>query len=124
MAASLMRSKGVEVVPFKVDSIAVGTVMQTLRLASSDENLEIESMYPNLIRSSELEKFPEAAEAFRLCLAGDKRHVELFKEALDRGGTIVRTQYFVCASCGYILTSDKADECPCCHARKEKFERV
>jgi rubrerythrin len=124
MAAALLRSKGVEVNPFTPDSITVGTVMQTLRLATSDEGLETESMYPNLARTAELEKFPEAAESFRRTLDADKRHLELFKEALDKGGTIARIQYYVCPTCGYIITSDKIDECPGCHTKKEKFEKI
>jgi Rubrerythrin len=124
MAAALLRSKGVEVKPFTPDSITVGTVMQTLRLAVSDEGLESESMYPNLARTAELEKFPEAAESFRRTLDADKRHVELFKDALAKGGIIVRLHYYVCPTCGYVITSDKTDECPGCHTKKEKFEKI
>jgi rubrerythrin len=124
MAAALLRSKGVEVKPFTPDSITVGTIMQTLRLAVSDEGLESESMYPNLARTAELEKFPEAAESFRRTLGADKRHVELFKDALDKGGFIVKVHYYVCPTCGYVITSVTADECPGCHTKKEKFERI
>jgi rubrerythrin len=124
MAAVLLRSKGIEVKPYSPDSIIVGTVMQTLRLATSDEGLETESMYPNLARTADLEKFPEAAESFRRTLNADKRHVELFKDALDKGGTIVKVQYYVCPTCGYIITSEKIEECPGCHAKKDKFEKI
>ena len=81
MAASLIKSKGIEVAPYIADSIVVGPVMQTLHLALSDEALETESMYPNLARTAEAEKFPEAAESFRHALVADKRHAELFKLA-------------------------------------------
>ena len=124
MAVALLRSKGVEVKPYTPDSIIVGTIMQTLRMAISDEGLETESMYPNLVRSAELEKFSEAAESFRRTLDADKRHVELFKDALDKGGSIARIQYYVCSTCGYIITSATADECPGCHTKKEKFEKI
>jgi rubrerythrin len=124
MAAALLRGKSIEVKPFVPDSITVGTVMQTLRLAVSDEGLETESMYPNLARTAELEKFPEAAESFRRTLDADKRHIELFKDALDKGGSIARIQYYVCPTCGYIITSDKIDECPGCHTNKERFEKI
>lgn len=124
MAAVLMRSKGVEVKPYIPDSIAVGTVMQTLRLASSDESLETDSMYPNLLHSAELEKFPEAVESFKHSLNADKRHTELFKTALDKGGFIANVRYYVCPCCGYIITSDKVDECPECHEKKARFEKI
>lgn len=124
MAAALLRLKGVPVNPYKPDSIIVGTIAQTLHLAISDEGLETESMYPNLARTADQEKFTEAAESFRRTLIADKRHVELLKEALDRKGNMVSPQYFVCPECGYIITSDKVAECPGCHAKKEKFEKI
>jgi rubrerythrin len=124
MAAALLRSKGVEVKPFTPDSITVGSVMQTLRLAVSDEGLETESMYPNLVRTAELEKFPEAAESFRRTLDADKQHIVLFKDALDKSGIIVRVPYHVCPTCGYVITSDKTEECPSCHTKREKFEKI
>jgi rubrerythrin len=124
MAAALLRSKGVPVTPYAGDSITVGTVMQTLRLALSDESLETESMYPNLARTADAEKFPEAAESFRHALFADKQHGELFKYAVDRNGYIDRIQYYVCPCCGYIITSDTTKECPDCHEKKEKFEKI
>ena len=124
MAATLLQSKGIEVAPFVADSIVVGTVMQTLHMAQSDESLETESMYPSLARTAEAEKFPEAAESFRHSLAADKRHAELFKVAVDRSGYIDKVQYYVCPGCGYIITSDTTKECPVCHEKKEKFEKI
>ena len=124
MAAALLRMKGVAVNPFRPDSITIGTIAQTLHLAISDEGLETESMYPNLARTAEQEKFTEAAESFRRTLVADKRHVELFKEALDRKGYVMKVQYSVCPECGYIITTEKVDECPGCHAKAEKFEKI
>ena len=124
MAAALLQGKGVVVPPIVSDSIAVGTVMQTLHLAISDESLETESMYPNLARTADSEKFPEAAASFRLALGADKRHAELFKSAIDKSGYIDKIQYYVCAACGYIVTSDTAKECLNCRAKREKFEKI
>ncbi|MGA7161163.1 MAG: ferritin family protein [Bacteroidota bacterium] len=124
MAVALLRSKGVEVLPYAPDSIVVGTVTQTLRLSLSDESLETESMYPNLARTAKAEKFQEAAESFGHSLNADKWNVELFKDAVNKSGFISRVQYYVCPCCGYIVTSDTAKECPECHEKKDKFEKV
>jgi rubrerythrin len=124
MAAALMRSKGMEVKPYVPDSIAVGSVVQSLHLASSDEGLETESMYPNLMHTAELEKFTEAVESFRKAEFADQRHAELFKSVLNKGASAQVGQYFVCPCCGYIITSEKVDECPGCHEKKDKFERI
>ena len=124
MAAALLRSKGVEVNPYVADSIIVGSVMQTLRMALSDESLETESMYPNLARTAKAEKFQEAVELFEHSLNTDKWNAGLFKDAVDKSGYITKVQYYVCPCCGYIVTSDTAKECPECHEKKEKFEKV
>ncbi|MGA9407201.1 MAG: ferritin family protein [Bacteroidota bacterium] len=124
MAAALLRSKGVDVTPYVADPIAIGTVMQTLRLALSEESLETESMYPNLARTANAEKFVAAVESFGHSLNADKWNAELFKDAVDKSGYITRVQYFVCPCCGYIVTSDTAKECPECHEKREKFEKI
>jgi rubrerythrin len=124
MAAALLRSKGVEATPYIADSIIVGTVMQTLRLALSDESLETESMYPALARTAKAEKFTEAVESFGHTLNADKWNAELFRDAVFKSGYITWVQYYICPCCGYIMTSDTAKECPECHEKKEKFERV
>ena len=124
MAAALLRSKGVEVNPFVADSIVVGTVMQTLRMAVSDESLETESMYPNITRAAKAEKFLEAAESFEHSLNADKYNARLFKDALDKSGYITRVQYYVCPCCGYVMASDTTKECPECHEKQEKFEKI
>ena len=124
MAAALLRSKGVEVHPYVTDPIIVGTVMQTLRMALSDELLETESMYPNIERTAKGEKFIEAVESFGHSLNAGKCNAGLFRDAVDKSGYITKMQYYVCPCCGYIMTSDAAQECPECHEKKEKFEKI
>ena len=124
MAATLLRSKGVDVIPYSPDSIIVGTVMQTLRMALSDESLESDSMYPNLSRTAKAEKFLQAAESFGHALNVDTWNAVLFKDDVDRSGYIARVQYYVCPCCGYVITSNAATECPECHEKQEKFEKI
>jgi len=122
--AELLRKLGVEPAIPKQENIVVGKTMQTLKMAISTEEIEIQSMYPNLIRTAELEKFSEAFEQFRLIKDVDTQHYELLKDAHDRAGKIPKTPYYICTECGYILTSDKTEECPICKAKKEKFEKI
>jgi rubrerythrin len=122
--ASLMRSHNSEPKMPEIESLAVGTTLQSLKMALSSEEIEVESMYPNLIRTAELENLPEAIEQFNRTKDADARQVELLKDALDSGTKIAKVQYFVCTGCGYILTSEKTDECPTCHSKKEKFEKI
>lgn len=122
--ATLLRNQGVEPIPSANDSVIVGTALQTLKMAMSGERAEIESLYPNLIQTAELEQYPEAVEHFKKTRDADVRHLELFKEALDKKGRINKVQYVVCAQCGYIITSQKTETCPNCNAKKDSLEKI
>jgi len=122
--AGLLRKNGVEPVAPQEEAVTVGTTLQTLKLSMSSEEIEFGSMYPNLIHTAEIEKDSAAAAQFRMTKEVEIQHAELFKEAFDRSGRIGRIQYFVCPGCGYILRSEKTEECPVCHSKKDKFERV
>jgi rubrerythrin len=122
--AQLLRQYGVEPVTPQEEAVTVGTTLQTLKLASSSEEIEYGKMYPNLIHTAELEKDSAAAAQFRLTQEVDTEHGELFKEALERAGRIPKASYYICTGCGYIMTSEKTDECPVCHSRKDKFEKI
>lgn len=122
--ADLLRKNGVEPTTPDKDSVAIGTTLQTLKMSISNEQLEAESMYPNLIRTADLENFSEAVDQFKKVKDADARHLELFKDAYDRGGRIQRAPYLVCPMCGYILTSEKTEKCPVCQTQKQQFEKL
>ncbi|MEK6570692.1 MAG: ferritin family protein [Bacteroidota bacterium] len=122
--AQLLRKNGVEPVVPPEESVPVGTTLQTLKLAASSEEIEYGKMYTNLIHTAELEKDSAAVKQFQMAKDVDAQHLELFKEAVDRAGRIPRVQYYVCGECGYILTSEKTEECPVCHAKKDRFEKI
>ena len=121
--ATLLRKHGVEPQPSAKDSVIVGNTLQTLKMAMSSERAEIESLYPNLIQTAELEQYPEAVEHFKKTRDADVRHLELFKEALDKKGRIKKVQYVVCTQCGYVITSQKTETCPNCSAKKDSLEK-
>ncbi len=122
--AALIRQHGAEPKEPPLDSLSVGTTLQSLKMALSSEEIETESMYPNLIRTAALEKDSVAMKQFELTLDADNRQKELLKDAFDKNTKIQPVPYFVCGGCGYILTSDKTDECPGCHCKKEKFVKI
>jgi rubrerythrin len=122
--AGLLHKKSIEPVAPQQENVAVGTTLQTLKLSVSGEEIEFGSMYPNLIHTAELEKDSMAAAHFRVAKEVNSQHAELFKEAFDRSGRIPKIRYSVCLGCGYILTSEKTEECPVCHSKKDKFEKV
>ncbi len=124
--AGLLRKFSTEPVPPKPDSVVVGSTMQTLKMAVSSEELELSSMYPNLLRTATLENFTAGVDQFTMMQAVEDRHVELLKDAQNKMGGLGRigTLYLVCPGCGYIITSDATEECPVCKAAKSTFEKV
>jgi rubrerythrin len=121
--ADMLRKHAMEPVVVQFDSTIIGTTMQTLKMATSCEELESGSMYPNLARTAGLENFQEGIDQFNMLKPVEERHVELLKEAQDKAGNI-GAKYLVCPGCGYIITSDQTEECPVCKAPKAKFEKV
>ncbi len=122
--AELLRSLGFEPVKADSETIVVGTPAQSLKMAISCEWLQIRSLYPNLIRSAQADGMPEAVELFTQALNVDVRHLELFKDASEHHGKIPKATYRVCSECGFIVTAETFEECPTCHAKKERFETI
>lgn len=122
--AELMRNHGLEPAEPQYDSIVVGMTMQTIKMAISCEELECNSMYPNLVRTATAEEFPEGVDQFNSTQAVEDRHIELLKDAQDRNGRLGKVAFFVCPGCGYIFTSDKTEECPVCMKKKDTFVTI
>jgi len=122
--AALLRKRGLEPRTLLYDSVAVGTIVQSFKMAISSEEIESESMFPNLIRTAGLEKDTLAMTQFQQTMEADNRQNELFRDASDRQGRIPKVPYLLCPACGYIITSESTDECPLCHTVKSNFEKV
>lgn len=122
--AKLLHGAGVEPVVPPEEPIKIGTLAQTLKMATSSEEIQIDKMYPDLIRTAMLEKDTVAAEQFGWSREVDVRHNDLFKQAMDKGEKLPALKYFVCPQCGYVFDSDKTEECPICHVKKDKFEAI
>ncbi|HTY38026.1 MAG TPA: ferritin family protein [Bacteroidota bacterium] len=122
-AAALLKSKGVEPIAPTIDSIAPGKAKQYLKLSLSNENLE-QNLYAADTATAQAEHFTEAAVWFSRALESDARHGRLLKKAIELESNFARLPYMMCPDCGYILGSDKLDECPVCKAKKEKFQKI
>jgi len=122
-AAKLLRSKGVEPVVPAIDSIVPGKAKQYLKLSLSNENLE-QNIYAADTTKAQEEHFAEAAEWFRRALEADGRHARLLKKAIEQETNFARLPYLMCPECGYIVGSDKMEECPVCKTKKDKFQKI
>ena len=121
--AKLLKSKGVDAITPAIDSVRPGKARQYLKQAQSSENVE-ELTYPGFIQKAQEEQFTEAVEQFKNQLAADERHGRLLKRAIEQEGSLPRVPYVMCPECGYIVGSDKIEECPICKTKKDKFQKL
>jgi rubrerythrin len=96
------------------DKVVVGTTMQTLHMSVSDEQIESESMYPNLIATAEAEALNDVAAQFRKFQRADDQQLKLLKEAANNNGAITRVPFYICPKCGGFILSSKNPGCPDC----------
>jgi rubrerythrin len=122
-AAKLLKSKGIEPVLASIDSIVPGKAKQYLKLSLSNENIEQNNYAADTLKAQE-EKYVEAADWFKKALGADARHGRLLKKALEQETNFARLPYLMCPECGYIVGSDKMEECPICKTPKDKFVKI
>jgi rubrerythrin len=122
--AGLLKAKGVEPVAATPDAPPAGKTKQYLKLSSSSEGVEAESMYPPFIKAAKDEMDSVAAQLFTQTLAADERHGRLLKKAMESETSISSLPYMMCPKCGYIKGSDKDTECRVCKAKVETFKKL
>jgi rubrerythrin len=122
-AAGLLKSKGVEPIAVAIDSIPPGKARQYLKLSISNENVE-QNLYSSFVPIAQSEQFTEAAEWFKQALKAEARHGRLLNKAVEQPTNFGRLPYVMCPECGYIVGSDKIEECPICNTKKDKFQKI
>jgi len=117
----LMKSMGVTPKMFSPEKVVVGTTIQTLRMALSDNKIETESMYPNLIATAEGEHLNDVAALFRKYQRADEQQAKLLKEAEEKDGGISRVPFFICPKCGGFIMTAKNPGCKDCGVKPEEM---
>jgi rubrerythrin len=108
------------------------STLENLRIALGGERFEIETMYPEFIKTAEAEKNSAAVRTFTWALEAEKTHARLFAEAItllesgekDSWAADERV-FYVCPTCGYTSESeDQHERCPVCKMSWDKFEDI
>lgn len=120
---ALLKSKGIEVTPPTIEPVPAGKTRQYLKLSLSNENVEQSSIAAFQAAATE-EQFTEAAEHFRRSFEADARHGRLISRAIEMETNFARLPYMMCPECGYIVGSDKDEECRVCKTPKSKFQKI
>jgi rubrerythrin len=97
---------------------------ENVKAAIAGEQHEFVTMYPEFLKTAEEEKNNAAAASFRLALAVEKIHHDLYSEALsalEAGKDLPARDIYVCDVCGNTVCGAAPDQCPICKARKDHF---
>jgi len=99
-----------------------GTTIDNLKSAIAGENMEWQTLYPDIAETAEKEGYPEIAKRVRAIIRSEKHHSERYGKLLKlvgddiffkRGEKVV----WVCMECGYEVEMDHLPDdfiCPSC----------
>ncbi|MFX1390173.1 MAG: rubrerythrin [Promethearchaeota archaeon] len=100
----------------------LGNTIENLKSAIAGENMEWQTLYPDIVETAEKEGYPDIAKRVRAIIKAEKHHSERYGKLLKlvgddaffkRGKKII----WVCMECGYEVEMDElpADfKCPSC----------
>ena len=99
-------------------------LLENLRIASEDEELEEKNVYPEYMQTALDEGFDEIAKLYEDIIQVESCHKKLLKQLYTqlRDGTMYKKPHKVkwkCADCGYEAEGKEAwEECPLCKAKQ------
>ena len=99
-------------------------LLENLKLASEDEELEEKEIYPEYMQTARDEGFEEIAKLYEDIIQVESCHKKLLKQLYTqlKDGTMYKKTHKVkwkCADCGYEAESKEAwEECPLCKAKQ------
>ncbi|NTW56095.1 MAG: rubrerythrin family protein [Chlorobiaceae bacterium] len=104
----------------------LGSTAFNLMAAIGGETYEHTEMYPPMLEQAESEGH-EAKKMFQFALKAEKKHAELYREALEavkQGKDIKATEVWLCPYCGHIELDRPPETCPICGAKAAQFVQV
>ena len=108
-----------------------GTTVENLKSAMAGEDLEWQTLYPDIADTAEKEGYPDIAKRVRAIMKAEKHHSERYGKLLKlvgddaffkRGKKIV----WICMECGYEVEMDRLPDnfkCPSCDHPRANFRK-
>jgi rubrerythrin len=108
-----------------------GTTIENLKSAINGENMEWQTLYPDLANTADKEGYPDIAKRTRAIARAEKHHSERYGKLLKligddaffkRGKKIV----WICLECGYEVEMEELPEnwkCPSCSHDRSYFRK-
>jgi rubrerythrin len=111
--------------------VTVGSTLENLTSAESNEKTEIDALYPAFIRQVSAHLDTRVERTLNWAMESEKSHARLFTDAVQflqenkTDSWIAASQSFqVCAMCGYMAHAREAEYCPVCNFPWERFHIV
>jgi rubrerythrin len=98
----------------------IGSTADNLKDAVAGETHEYQDMYPDFVRSAEMEGNKAALISFSFAMKAEEVHARLYQEALDNLDQTEEVFYFLCPVCGNIEKA-RPDKCSICGASGDRF---
>lgn len=104
----------------------VASTADNLKAAIEGETHEFLTMYPPMLEEAQAEGH-RAKIMFAFAMKAEAVHAELYKlalQALEQGGDLAESGFYLCPVCGHIEFGAPPEKCPICGTRPEKFTSV
>ena len=103
----------------------VKSTKENLQDAIGGESYEVTSMYPDFIKAANTESENLAVISFNYAYQTEKKHNELYKDALDKLNnkqeSSLASNYFVCSTCGNTYAGEAPNRCGISMTPKDRF---
>jgi rubrerythrin len=130
----LLSDFGVEVTEISEAEIRISTTKENLQIASQNELQDIDQNYPQFVEKITSENHEAAIRILTYTWEAEKTHRDLIKKLQSGIGTLFGilglrmdttfTQYFVCQTCGSVITDHPPDICPICKSPVSQYNEV
>ena len=104
---------------------SVKTTKENLKDAIEGETYEVNTMYPEFLKTGKDENVNLALISFNYAYQTEKKHAELYKNALsqiEKGSDVsMADKYFVCSTCGNTYAKEAPARCGISMTSKDKF---
>ena len=104
---------------------SVKTTKENLKDAIEGETYEVNTMYPDFLKTGKDENVNLALISFNYAYQTEKKHAELYKNALsqiEKGSDVsMADKYFVCSTCGNTYAKEAPARCGISMTSKDKF---
>lgn len=104
----------------------VASTSDNLKAAIEGETYEYTSMYPPMLEKAQAEGH-RAKVMFGFAMKAEAVHAELYKlalQALEQGGDLAESGFYLCPVCGHIEFGTPPEKCPICGGRQDKYTSV